>query len=248
MNSLRMRTNLGSADSRSAPADARPAPTPAFSGNGDRRVPAPTPLPAPAPVNDERLTLLRHLVLTYNVVNRYLEEHFARYALTGAQFGVLKCLHDAGEAGLTMSWLSEMVCVSRPTMTGLIERLHSRGLIERLDSPDRRQIPARITPAGRKLVEDVSPGLFEHGERIVAGLSREECVTAAEALARLRGRVALMQSGAGPEAVAGPETPVSPETAAEERNPQGVRDGTGADSHPVASVAPLAQAAAAAGE
>lgn len=142
-----------------------------------------------APPGDE-LACVRNLCLTFNVVTRVLEEQFAPHGLTGPQFGVLKILSFAGGEGLAMSEISDILCVSRPNITGLTDKLHGRGLIERVGAADRRQVRARITEAGRKLLGDVAPPVQSRVVEMLSCLSAAERATLTDLLSRWRNHVA----------------------------------------------------------
>jgi MarR family 2-MHQ and catechol resistance regulon transcriptional repressor len=140
------------------------------------------------------LVCLRNLALTFNVVSRAAEEHFARYGLTGPQAGVLKTLSEAGPDGLAMSELSDRLCVSRPNVTGLVERLHGRGLVERVAAVDRRQVRVRPTDDGRRLIGELTPLMGRLADRLLAGFDPAERRTLSDLLSRWRSQVAAQNA------------------------------------------------------
>jgi len=142
----------------------------------------------------EDFAALRDLVRTFNVVSRHLEEHFVGSRLTGPQFGVLKCLFSGDPGGMSMSHIGEHLCVSRPAITGLIDKLHARGLLERVTAADRRQVLARLTPEGFALVESILPGLGERAARVLEPLRPDERKVLSDLLIRLRGHVRELDS------------------------------------------------------
>src|SRR5207237_7220665 len=58
---------------------------------------------------------------------RFLEEQ----GVTGAQFGVLRCLGEAGPNGMMLTALSERLLVSCGNTTGVVDRLEERGFLRR---------------------------------------------------------------------------------------------------------------------
>jgi DNA-binding MarR family transcriptional regulator len=107
----------------------------------------------------------------YNALDHFCEER----GITGAQFGVLRCVADAGEDGLMLSDLSRRLMVSCGNITGVVDRLEHAGYLRRERSlADRRVILARLTPAGRTLFAEVWPEFQESLRRMLSGLSDDE--------------------------------------------------------------------------
>lgn len=99
-----------------------------------------------------------HLARAYHSlacrVNRFFEER----GITGAQFGVLRCLADAGPDGLMLSDLSRHLMVTCGNITGVVDRLEQAGYLHRERQPDdRRVVIARLTPAGSALHAGIMP-------------------------------------------------------------------------------------------
>ena len=105
--------------------------------------------------------------------------------LTGAQFNVLILL-QASPDGLPLGELGRRLVVTKPNVTGLIDRLEQKGLVERAVSADRRVTLARITPAGRRLTDDIAPRHAALLCRLVSGLTAAEKQTLSALLTRLR--------------------------------------------------------------
>jgi DNA-binding MarR family transcriptional regulator len=130
---------------------------------------------APARPSD---STFRELIRTIGLVERVMHPHFARFGISGSQWGVLRCLHRAeqeGWPGLRLTDLSDRLLVRPPSVTGVVDRLEKAGFVVRDGSPtDLRAKRISLTAAGRKLVERV---LLVHGEQINAvlgGLNVEE--------------------------------------------------------------------------
>ncbi len=108
---------------------------------------ATTPRSPKDPGDEPFLTVLRPLVETYLAFMRLDERHIRARGLTSAQFDVIATLGDT--AGMTCKELCERTLVTKGTLTGVLDRLTAKGLIERVPSPDdRRSTIIRLTSRG----------------------------------------------------------------------------------------------------
>jgi len=130
-------------------------------------------------------------VVVYNLMRAHaaispsIDGSLRELRLTGAQFNVLLLLRAAPE-GLPLGELGRQLVVTKPNVTGLIDRLEQKGLVARADSPDRRVTLARITPAGRRLTDAVSPDHAAMLGRLLSGLTDAEKRSLAALLTKLR--------------------------------------------------------------
>lgn len=87
--------------------------------------------------------------------------------------------------GLTVSALGERLQLDSGTLTPLLKRLESQGLVQRLrDSADERRVLLQLTPAGRALRQralDVPPAVAA-----ASGCALDELASLTARLARLR--------------------------------------------------------------
>ena len=85
---------------------------------------------------------------------------FDRWELGPSQFNVLNLLHEA-ESGLSQIELSRLLLTHRSNVTGLVDRLERRGLLERRNTAgDRRAYRVVLTGAGASLVEEILPHYY----------------------------------------------------------------------------------------
>jgi long-chain acyl-CoA synthetase len=81
---------------------------------------------------------------------RQLELALATVDLTLPQYRVLILLAEGNEAA---SALAEKLAVSRPSVTGVVDGLVARGLVQRITVPDdRRRVDHDLTDLGRRLI------------------------------------------------------------------------------------------------
>ena len=82
---------------------------------------------------------------------RQLELALATVDLTLPQYRVLILLAEGNEAA---SALAEKLAVSRPSVTGVVDGLVARGLVQRITVPDdRRRVDHDLTDQGRAVIE-----------------------------------------------------------------------------------------------
>ena len=85
-------------------------------------------------------------------VEAQAEHSIARFGIGRSDFGVLEALLHRGP--LSPKQLGEKVLLTSGSMTAAVDRLESRGLVQREDdAEDRRACIVRLTQAGRRLIE-----------------------------------------------------------------------------------------------
>ena len=108
------------------------------------------------PGDEPFLKVLRPLVETYFAFLLKSGRHIRLLGLTPSQFDVIVTLGDT--EGMTCKELSEKTLVTKGTLTGVLDRLEIKGLVERVASrSDRRCIIIRLTPRGDDLFRKVFP-------------------------------------------------------------------------------------------
>jgi len=130
---------------------------------------------------------VEHLVRAAYALVRRLQAHYlarlGELGITRAEAGVLLELPTG--VGLLMRELADSLHVDRSNLTGLVQRLEARGLVERAGDPaDRRARVVRLTTEGAAFVGRLRSRLAE-GNPIVAGLDPAEVRTLRGLLDRL---------------------------------------------------------------
>jgi DNA-binding MarR family transcriptional regulator len=107
----------------------------------------------------------------------------AEFSLSAAQCHVLHLIEPGHP--VAMSRLAETLACDRSNVTGLVDRLESRGLVCRLPSPDDRRLKVLdLTPAGARLRAVVLQRMTKPPETLKR-LSPEEQRTLVKILRRL---------------------------------------------------------------
>jgi DNA-binding MarR family transcriptional regulator len=100
--------------------------------------------------DDPYLKLVRPLVEAYLAFWRTDSRHIKSLRLTPSQFDVIATLGDT--EGMTCSELSAKTLVTKGTLTGVLDRLVSKGLVKRdVINTDRRYTKVSLTKRGEVL-------------------------------------------------------------------------------------------------
>ncbi|MFF5704388.1 MarR family winged helix-turn-helix transcriptional regulator [Streptomyces sp. NPDC012794] len=133
------------------------------------------------PVTIEVVELIGDVVARYHME---YEEAAARHQLTGAQAKVLNLL---AMEPLPMRHIAQKLRCEPSNVTGIIDRLETRGLVERRPDPaDRRVKLAAPTEEGTATAERLRESL-DFAREPLAGLSAEERTALRDLLRRMLG-------------------------------------------------------------
>lgn len=137
-----------------------------------------------APPRPDALTL-EVVELIGDVVARFHEDYedaAAQHALTGAQARLLSLL---SLEPLPMRKLAQKLKCEPSNVTGIVDRLEVRGLVERRADPaDRRVKLAAATEEGRRVARQLREGL-RFAREPLAGLSEDERLVLRDLLRRM---------------------------------------------------------------
>jgi DNA-binding MarR family transcriptional regulator len=88
---------------------------------------------------------------------------------------------------MTCKELGEKTLITKGTLTGVLDRLAAKGLLERVPSTvDGRSWITRLTANGQSLFETVFPAHMQHFVPIYSQFSDAELTTTRQQLAKLR--------------------------------------------------------------
>jgi|TARA_B100000315_G_scaffold256954_1_gene304307 DNA-binding MarR family transcriptional regulator len=114
-----------------------------------------------------------HLRRTQLVVFQKFAEQVGSTQVTPGQFGVLALIQ--ANPGLNQSELGDAMGIDRSTVVAVIDRLETRGIVERQPSPhDRRSNALRLSAAGEALFAEVRELVKAHDRDIASDLSAGE--------------------------------------------------------------------------
>jgi DNA-binding MarR family transcriptional regulator len=148
---------------------------------------------------DDKLELrlwLRLLTCSHLIESEVRQRLRERFATTLPRFDLLAQLDRAPE-GLTMGELSSRLMVSNGNVTGLAEALVREGLVSRVPEPeDRRSLRLRLTAAGKRAFDAMTPVHEQWIDMMMQGLSRAEMAHLIELLGKLK---QSLREGARPQ-------------------------------------------------
>ncbi len=131
------------------------------------------------------LALLRELTRAYQAFATYSAQHVRELGLTPPQFDVIVTLGNT--EGLSMGDLAERTLVTKGTLTGIVDRLEAKGLVQRQVPPDnRRSFTIVLTPAGVETFERVFPAHIAYLAERFEPLAAAELTQIQQHLQRLR--------------------------------------------------------------
>ena len=135
-----------------------------------------------------------NIIKANNLLSRALSKHLSEFGLTISQHTVLAFLKANTERGLALNVLSQLLSLSSPNITNVVDRLEGKGLVVRTSHRrDRRVKIIRLTPKGKELEKRV----FDvHGQRIESMLEHLDEKELEELILLLRKlRHSLKESG-----------------------------------------------------
>ncbi len=105
------------------------------------------------------IPVLQELVRCYQSFERASAAHVRSLGLTPSQFDIIATLGNT--EGMSFRELGERTLITKGTLTGVVDRLADRGLVERCEAPsDGRSTFVRLTRRGeRTFVDSFEPHL-----------------------------------------------------------------------------------------
>ena len=100
------------------------------------------------------------ILRSYQLLEDQVKAVMRHHGLTFARYEILTWLATDPESSLALSWISKTLRIPPATVTDLIDRLESDGLVRRVPHPsDARTTLAEITAKGRRLADAATQDL-----------------------------------------------------------------------------------------
>lgn len=127
------------------------------------------------PIQDVRHEAVLNIVRTANLLSQKGEMLFREHDLTEAQFNVLLALQYK-ERRWTQSDLGRRLVVTRASVTSVLDKLESKGLVERCAVPGNRRVyHVELTQRGAALIGEVEPVYRKLIHAVLSGFDDSQC-------------------------------------------------------------------------
>jgi DNA-binding MarR family transcriptional regulator len=110
------------------------------------------------------------------LIDQALKPIIEKADLTVPEFDILAVLRRSGEPFRLPVWkLREFSLLSSGAMTNRLDRVESKGLVERIPNPeDRRGVLVELTSKGNDAIENILPERIDQAKKQVSSLSSSE--------------------------------------------------------------------------
>lgn len=145
-------------------------------------------------MGERYLKSIRLLAECMQGFERLSAEHVRSSGLTHPQFDIIATLGNT--PGMSYKELGDRTLITKGTLTGVIERLEQKGLVERQRNDcDKRSFFVRLTADGEQMFETTFPKVLDMGRALFAGYREEEMSALEQALSSLKAAIASSASG-----------------------------------------------------
>ena len=131
------------------------------------------------------LPVLRELVRCYQAFEVYSAAHIRAIGLTPPQFDIVATLGNT--SGMTFTVLGEKTLITKGTLTGVVDRLATKGLVRRIASEhDGRSQIVQLTKKGSVLFDKVFPAHLAYVHKVFVDFTSQDYTRIESALRDLR--------------------------------------------------------------
>ena len=124
---------------------------------------------------------------TYDCMHGVLSAELQRFGLSSSAYNLLTILDKQENQCLALHEIGRLMVTSRANITGLIDSLCKKGLVDRVPhESDRRIKLAKLLPAGHELLQQVTPIHIQLITELTSTLSPPERTTFIELMKKLR--------------------------------------------------------------
>lgn len=126
------------------------------------------------------------LTTAQHAVFQYLRMKLAAHDITPSQYGVLSCLWEKDFA--TPKQISETLCLETSTISGVLDRMQKKNLIDRvINKEDRREVRVVVTEKGKALQEPIQIIIEEVNKEVLKDFTVEDVLKLKENLRAIAG-------------------------------------------------------------
>ncbi len=142
----------------------------------------------PHDIISEKHETLMNIVVAAHMLEREGDRLVQPFGISMPQFNILMLLrYQANSEGPDQQSLGRMLVVNRSNITGLLDRMEKNGLVERVgEKADRRIKRVRLTPKGRKNLEDAEAVYLRYIDELLGDIDTQKRQALRNALEKLR--------------------------------------------------------------
>lgn len=138
-------------------------------------------------IDPGRCLVVVGLLHAHDCLESFFNQSLQRYGLSSSAFNLLNILEQQEHQCLPLHEIGRLMVTSRANITGLMDSLCKRGLVERQAHPhDRRIKLARLLPKGQQFLDEMIPEHMKLIEHLTAEFSPDECQQLVSLLRKLR--------------------------------------------------------------
>lgn len=131
------------------------------------------------------LPALRELASAYQAFVAYSSVHIRTLDITPSQFDIIATLGNT--AGMPLKELGEKTLITKGTLTGVVDRLTDKKLVQRVATPsDGRSQTVQLTAKGEALFQQIFPDHLSHLQSVFTEFSPDELASLEKSLGHLR--------------------------------------------------------------
>jgi DNA-binding MarR family transcriptional regulator len=121
------------------------------------------------------IRMIAALSNTYRILRSVMERAFSIYRITPQSMDVLFALYVMKGRDCLLGEIGELLMVSPANITGLVEGLVKKGLVNRMEDPgDRRKRLTELTPRGIAFMETIIPASAGFMQEVFASVTPED--------------------------------------------------------------------------
>jgi MarR family 2-MHQ and catechol resistance regulon transcriptional repressor len=136
-------------------------------------------------MGERYLKSIRLLAECMQSFERLSGDQVRQSGLTHAQFDIIATLGNT--PGMSYKELGDKTLITKGTLTGVIERLEQKGLVERERSvDDKRSFFIRLSKQGEQVFQDVFPKVVSRGRQVFAQYSEDDFAALEKTLSELK--------------------------------------------------------------
>ena len=140
-----------------------------------------------AGLDASRALVVLGLLHTYDCMHGVLSAELQRFGLSSSAYNLLTILEKQENQCLALHEIGRLMVTSRANITGLIDSLCKKELVERVPhESDRRIKLARLLPGGQQLLDQVTPIHIQLITQLTDTLSLEERASLVALMKKLR--------------------------------------------------------------